>query len=187
MQIKQSFLLLVHKSTDCFFPTPQLSQNFTSAVSARKFGVTFDNNKTFRQHITQTCRCYFYHIHDLRRIRRYMYFAVAKTIVTAVVSSILDYCNSIYHNIVLNDILKLQRVQNCLARVVTRSLRFSHSVPLLKPFISHSFKDLHIYLSITFIQATSIFTFAAHSWRQPRQPRSFNSNLLFVPSDKCRN
>ena len=49
-----------------------------------------------------------------------------------IVSSRLDYCNSLYHNIALKDILKLQRVQTCLARVVTRSPRFSHPLPLLK-------------------------------------------------------
>ena len=42
-----------------------------------------------------------------------MYFAVVKTIVTASVSSIYDCCHSLHHNIALNDILKLQRVQNC--------------------------------------------------------------------------
>ena len=61
-----------------------------------------------------------------------MSFAVAKTIATALVSSRLDYCNSLYHNIGLNDILKLLRVQNCLSRVVTLSPHFSHSVLLLK-------------------------------------------------------
>ena len=45
---------------------------------------------------------------------------------TALVSSRL------YRNIALNNILTLHRVQNCLSRVVTRSPRFSHSVPLLK-------------------------------------------------------
>ena len=44
----------------------------------------------------------------------------------------LDYCNSVLYNIVSNDILKLQCVQNCLVRIVTRSPRFSYSVPLLK-------------------------------------------------------
>ena len=54
----------------------------------------------------------YYHIRDLRRIRRYMYFAVAKAIATkTVVSSRYDYCNSLYHYNVLNEILKLQHVQ----------------------------------------------------------------------------
>ena len=57
---------------------------------------------------------------------------VAKTIATALVSSRLYYCNSLYHNIALKDILKFQSVQNCLARVVTQSPRFSHSLSLLK-------------------------------------------------------
>ena len=74
----------------------------------------------------------FYHIRDLRRIRRYMSLSVAKTIATALVSSRLDYCNSLLHNVAIKDITKLQRVQNCLARVVTRSPRLSRSLPLLK-------------------------------------------------------
>ena len=58
--------------------------------------------------------------------------SVAKTIATALVSSTLDYCNSLLYN-TANNIARLQHVQNCLARVVTHSPHFSSSVPLLKP------------------------------------------------------
>ena len=95
--------------------------------------ITFDNNFNFRQHISLTCRCCFYHnFRDFRRIRRYIYFAVAKTIATVLVSRKLDFCNSLYHNIALKDILKLQHVQHCLPTVITRFICFSHSAPLLK-------------------------------------------------------
>ena len=117
---------------ECFFPTPILDQNFTSTASAWNLGITFGNNFNFRQHISQLCRCCFYHIRELRRICRYLPLSVAKTIATSFVSSRLDYCNSLYHNIALKDVMKLQRVQNCLSRVVTKSPNFSHSVPLLK-------------------------------------------------------
>ena len=51
-----------------------------------------------------------------------MYFAVPKNIATALARSRpVDYCNSLYHNFALKDILKIQRVQNCLARKITRS------------------------------------------------------------------
>ena len=60
-----------------------------------------------------------------------MYFTIAKTIATALFSSRFNYCNSIYY-IALKDVLKLQRVQNCLARVVTWSPRFSHSALIRK-------------------------------------------------------
>ena len=53
-------------------------------------------------------------------------------IATAPITSRLDYRSSILYNITSNDILNLQCVQNCLSRDVTRSSRFSHSVPLLE-------------------------------------------------------
>ena len=112
--------------------TPKLSQHITPASSARNLGVTFDNKLNFRQHVSQTCRCCFHYIRDLRRIRRYMSLSVAKTIATALVRSRLDYCNFLLHNITINDITTLQRVQKFLVLVVTRYPRFSRSASLLK-------------------------------------------------------
>ena len=56
----------------------------------------------------------------------------SKTIATSLVSSKLDYCNPILYNIPKREINKVQSVQNCLARVVTRSPRFCSVTPLLK-------------------------------------------------------
>ena len=50
----------------------------------------------------------------------------------ALVSSKVDYCNSLFHNMPEKDIARLQRVQNCLARVVAKAPQFSRSVPILK-------------------------------------------------------
>ena len=44
----------------------------------------------------------------------------------------LDYCNSLLYGIADADLGKVQRVQNRLARVVTKSRPFTHSVPLLR-------------------------------------------------------
>ena len=57
---------------------------------------------------------------------------LAKQIAVALVSSRLDYCNSLFHNMPEKDIARLQRVQNCIASVVTNAPRFSRSVPILK-------------------------------------------------------
>ena len=174
---------------DGFFPTRILSQNITPAASARNLGVTFDKNFNFRQQniIYQTCRCCFYHMRDLRRIRRYMSLSVAKTIATALVSSRLDYCNSLLHNIAIKDNTKLQRVQIFLAGVVTRSPRFSRSVPLLKSLHWPSVRHRIIYkiCTITYQALSTKNPAYLHSMltsaRQPRQFRSFGSDLLSVP------
>ena len=52
-------------------------------------------------------------------------------IAVALVSSKLDYCNSLFHNMPVKDIARLQRVQNCLAKGVTWAPRFSRSIPIL--------------------------------------------------------
>ena len=47
------------------------------------------------------------------------------------VTSHLDYCNYLLYNLPDRDIERLQRLQNCLARVVCKASRFSRSKPLL--------------------------------------------------------
>ena len=101
------------------FPCLLLGQETNPSTSAENLGVLFDSSLNSRKHISQTCRACFYHIRDLQ-------------IAVALVSSKLDYCNSLFHNMPEKDIARLQRVQNCLARVVTNAPRFSCSVPILK-------------------------------------------------------
>ena len=120
-----------------------------------------------------------------------MSFDVAKTIATGHVSSRFDYCNSLYHNIALKDILKLvQRVQNCLARVVTRSPHFSYPIPLLKSWhwLPLRYRIIFKICTITYQALSSKQPAYLHSLltpaRQPRQFRSSNSNLFFFPSVK---
>ena len=102
------------------------------ADSARNLGVFFDSGLNFCQHISQVSSSCFYHIRDLKHIRKSLPLALAKQIAVALVTSKLDYCNSLSHEIPAKDLHKLQRVQNCLARVVTKAPRFSRSIPLLK-------------------------------------------------------
>ena len=58
--------------------------------------------------------------------------AAAKHVAMALVSSKLDFCNSLFHNMAEKDISSLQHVQNCLARVVRKATRFSRSVHILQ-------------------------------------------------------
>ena len=74
----------------------------------------------------------YYHIRDLPRIRRHLDLDSAKLLANALVSSRLDYCNSVLSGIAETDLTKLQRVLNRLARMVTKSPPFTRSVPLLR-------------------------------------------------------
>ena len=73
-----------------------------------------------------------YFIRDIRRVRKHLSLDASTALANALVSSRLDYCNSLLHSIPKVHLDKLQRVQNSLARVVTKSTRFTSSKPLLK-------------------------------------------------------
>ena len=73
-----------------FFATNIRSHCITPSDTVRNLGVSFDSDFHFRKHVSLTCRSGFYHIRDFRRIRRYVYRLVAKTIATAVLTSRLD-------------------------------------------------------------------------------------------------
>ena len=136
------------------------------------------------------CKSCFYHIHDLRRIRRHTPLSTAKTISNALSSSRLDYCNSLIYHIAKQDLSKLQRVQNCLARVVLRAPRFSPSLPL--------FRQLHwlpVNYRIKFKMSTLAYRAIAihqppylasllHFSNIARQLRSSTSQQLSIPRTK---
>ena len=105
---------------------------WTKAISARNIGVIFDKNFNFRSRISAICSSCIYHIRDLRRIRHHLGLESAKLLANALVSSCLDKCNSLLSEIAETDLIKVQRVLNCLAGVVTKSPPFTRSVPLLR-------------------------------------------------------
>ena len=65
----------------------------------------------------------YYHIKDLRRIRRHPTKSVAITLCNALIK--IYYCNSLYYGIDDEQMQRLQGVQNTLCRNVTRTHRFS--------------------------------------------------------------
>ena len=126
----------------------------------------------------------------IRRIRRHISISTAKTISTALISSRLDYCNSLLNNIAKRDLAKLQRVQNCLARVVLRAPRFSPSLPLLKQLhwlpVSYriNFKLSTLTYRALSTQQPPYLASLLHLSNIPRQLRSSISQQLIVPKTK---
>ena len=109
------------------FPTRLLAQEVTPSPSSRNLGIVFDSALNLKSHIFGIS-----HIRDMRRIRRFLTPSVAKATATSLIGSKLDYCNSVLFNVTEKEISKLQGVQTCLARVVTKAPRFCHITPLLK-------------------------------------------------------
>ena len=58
--------------------------------------------------------------------------SAATALANSLVSSKLDYCNSLYNGISQANLNKIQRIQNTLARVITNTSKFEHITPILK-------------------------------------------------------
>ena len=95
-------------------------------------GVIFDPRLTFDAYVSLVCKACNYRIWALRHIRRVLPQGVAKTLASSIVSSRLDYCNAVLYGTSNSTTSKLQKVQNCLARVVLQRRKSCHAQPLLK-------------------------------------------------------
>jgi hypothetical protein len=172
------------------------SLNFKDTVLSpthvvRNLGVMFDSDMTLTKHISSVSSSSYYIIRQIRQIRSSLDRNSCILVANALVSSKLDFCNSLYYNLPQSSIHRLQLIQNSLARVVCPSVkRRDHITPTLR--------DLHwlpINLRITY--KIALITHKTLHYNSPsylkslitrycptRCLRSSDKHLLAVPSLK---
>ena len=157
--------------------------------SARNLGVIFDSNLNFKNHISSICRSSFFHIRQLRQIRSSLDKSSAIVLANALVHSKIDYCNSLLNGLPNTSTIRLQYVQNSLARVVCNTTKFrSHSASLLKGLhwlpISEriKFKISSVTFKVINYRKPSYQAELIPSYQPSRDLRSSGTNLLSVPN-----
>ena len=114
------------------FPTQLLRNSISPSDTFKNLGVTFDSGNTFTSHITKVCRACYYHLKDLRCIRKFLSVETAALLANSMISSQLDYYNSLLYGVSKYNVAKLQKIQNALCRIVFRFDRTSHVTPFLQ-------------------------------------------------------
>ena len=97
----------------------------------RNLGVVFDKFMNMDEHVTQMCKSVNYHIHNLSRIRRYIDKDTCHTAVRALITSRLDYSNSLLNGITNKNMVRLQSLQNKAARLVYMTPKHTPTSPLI--------------------------------------------------------
>ena len=95
-------------------------------------GVILDNCLSLDAHISNICRSTHFHLRNIGRIRTLLTFHATAQLIHALITTRLDFCNSILYNLPNNKIERLQRIQNQAARILTRSPRRNHIIPVLR-------------------------------------------------------
>ena len=90
----------------------------------RDLGVVFDQYLTFHDHISGICKS--------THFRNLLTFDATAQIIHALITSRLDFCNSILYNLPNKQIERLQRIQNQAARMLKRIPRRNHITPVLR-------------------------------------------------------
>ena len=111
------------------------NQNIHFSDSAKYLGVIFDKFMSLDPYIKEVCKKSHLKIRRIRQIRPYLTQKATESLVHSLISSSLDYCNSILYNTPSYLIKKLQLVQNTAAKLITRSRKYDHVTPI--------FKELH--------------------------------------------
>ena len=98
----------------------------------RNLGFYLDKDLSMKEHISFICKTAFFELRRIRTIRHYFSADATKTLVVLLVRSRIDDCNSLLAGLLLSLISKLQRTQNCAARLVVRASLSVHATPILK-------------------------------------------------------
>ena len=88
--------------------------------SAKNLGVVLDEELSFTAHIDNVVKSSFLYIKKLSQIKGYLSEEHLQQLVSSNIFSKLDYCNSLFYGINSALIKKMQHVQNCAARLVSK-------------------------------------------------------------------
>ena len=120
----------------------------------RDLGVIFDQFLRFYDYISSVCRSTHFYLRNIGRIRHLLSHHASVQRIHALISTRLDYCNSVLYNLPKSSILRLQRIQNQAARILTRTPRRDHITDVLI--------DLHwLKIKERIVYKILIFTFKA--------------------------
>ena len=88
----------------------------TQSPKVRDLGVIFNEFLNVVDHNTSICRVTHFHIRNIGKIRNFLSYDACSTIIHALISCRLDYCNFSRYNVPRCKTDRLQRLQNQCAR-----------------------------------------------------------------------
>ena len=98
---------------------------------SRNLGVILDSHTTMNSQVNFICSKASQSIRSIGQIRKYLDQSTTEKLVHAFVTSKIDYCNSLLYGLPSTLLLKIQRLQNTAARLVTKTKKSDHITPVL--------------------------------------------------------
>ena len=172
-------------------PITICDESVSKSDSTNLLGVEVDCTLSLKNLIKNTTKCCFYKLHNLFKIRRFLSEEAAKSMVHTLITSKLDYCNSILNGLPNTTLEFLIRVQKAATRLISNKTKFQHISPVMKDLHWLPIKKWIEYkiLVLTFKcvhnLAPAYLTELLHKATN-KGTRADNKNLLVVPMVKSQ-
>ena len=98
----------------------------------KNLGVIFDCDLSMTAQVNNLCKNLVFQLYKISSIRAFITEDVAKTLITSLILSRLDYCNSLLYGITQENLQKLQLLQNHACKIIKKKKKHDHVTPLLK-------------------------------------------------------
>jgi len=163
------------------------NETISPKCSARNIGVIFDDTLSMEKQVTSMCKGAFFHLRNIAKVRRYLSYDACETLIHALITMKLDYCNSILYGIPDYLIKKLQYAQNSAARLLTYTKKSSSITPILYDIhwlpikFRIDFKILVLTYKAFHDMAPKYISALITKYKPTRSLRSASQNLLVVP------
>ena len=190
---KTIFMLIGNKPQvrKVVFDSVVIGQSYISASpNCINLGAGFDSDMSMKHHVKVVCKSGYYHLRNISRIKKCLSSDALQTVIHALISSRLDYCNSLLAGVPDCVLQNLQYLQNSAARLLSGTKKYEHITPILK-----SLHWLPVRYRIDF--KILLMTYKALNgmapkyicellvYRDARQSRSTSQNYLIVPKTRC--
>ena len=186
---KTEYIPFIPKQYDALVATSSILvgvDSIPASKSVTNLGVVLDRHYKMSQQVSKIIQSSTYKLRLINVIRPKLTKSVAEQVVNTMVTSNLDYCNSLLYGIAGHQLLRLQRIQNTAARLILRDrwssattmLNELHWLPIKKKI---SFKVLLLLYKAINGLAPDYISALDTPYVPHRHFRSANNNLHFVP------
>ena len=133
--LKSNFLNLNENKTEVIVfgkPDPTINFDFVHSTCIKNLGVTIDSSFKLDRQISSVVKASFFQLRLIAKVKSYIPSDQLEKLIHTLITTRLDYCNSLYYGLDASSIHRLQLVQNAAARLLTGKRRVDHITPVLK-------------------------------------------------------
>ncbi len=108
------------------------SRGQTTKNQVKNLEVILDTDLSFSSHVKAVTKSAYYHLKNIARFRCFVSSQDLEKLVHAFITSRVDYCNGLLTGLPKKTIRHLQLIQNAAARILTRTRKSDHIIPVFR-------------------------------------------------------